>query len=152
MRQNKDIISTHGVLYSLYQFTVTVYSGINIILLSRIRPRPLIFFDCSCVCISVSPLCARCLTHFISLISTLGMYSCMTRKTNERDCVWILSRTSPRHYYAHLSYILDDFTPHRRKDGCWRRSVHFSVMRKKRAGVTLPFSTVSCCTRDLSAV
>ena len=86
VRQNKNIISTHDILCSLYQFTVMVYSDINIILLSRSRPCPFIFLDCSCVCISVSPVCAKCLTHFISLVSTLGMYSCVTRKTNEIVC------------------------------------------------------------------
>lgn len=86
MRPNKDIVSTVSLLYSLYQFTVMMYSDINIILVSRSRPCPFIFFGCSCVCISVSAACARFLTRFISLISTLGMYSCMTRKTNEEGC------------------------------------------------------------------
>lgn len=58
MRRNKDI-SMRGLLYSLYQFTVMVYSDINIILLSISRPYLFIFFDCSCVCISVSAVCAR---------------------------------------------------------------------------------------------
>jgi hypothetical protein len=59
------------------------------------------------------------------------MYSRMARKTKERDCVWILSCTSPRHCCAHLSYILDVFTPHRRKDSCWRRSVHFCYEKEE---------------------
>lgn len=73
-------------------------------------------------------------THFDS------WYVQLYDSKDERDCVWILSCT-PSQYCAHLSCILDVFTPHRRKGSCWRRPVRFSFVRRKRAGVTLPFSS-----------